>query len=151
MEAERADAVALITMLFLKEINKMKINKGYIIAGMVIAFMLFFEIAAHADMRDQMTILTFSEPVQIPGQVLPAGTYSFKLANTDTRQNVVQIFSADGTVVLATLQTASTERLKATGDTVITLAEGSSEPVTLVKWFYPGSLIGNEFLYSKQK
>jgi hypothetical protein len=129
----------------------MKINKGYIVAGLIIAFTLFFEIAAHADMQDQATILTFSKPVQIPGQVLPAGTYLLKLANTDTGQNVVQILSADETVVYASLRTASTERLDATGDTVVTLAEGSGEPATLVKWFYPGSLVGNEFLYSKQK
>lgn len=28
--------------------NKMRINKAYILAGMVIAFVLFYEIAAHA-------------------------------------------------------------------------------------------------------
>ena len=27
----------------------MKINKGYIVAGLIIAFSLFFELAAHAD------------------------------------------------------------------------------------------------------
>jgi hypothetical protein len=129
----------------------MKINKGYIVAGLIIAFTLFFEIAAHADALDQTTKLTFSESVQIPGQILPAGTYLFKIANADDYQNIVQIFNADGSVLYATLQTISAERLKPADDTLITLAEAPGEPVTLVKWFYPGSLVGNEFVYSRDK
>jgi hypothetical protein len=129
----------------------MKINKGYIVAGLIIAFTLFFEIAAHADAWDQTTKLTFSESVQIPGQILPAGTYVFKMANTGNFQNIVQIFNADGTVLCATLQTISAERPKPADDTVITLAEAPGEPVALLKWFYPGSLVGNELVYSRDK
>jgi hypothetical protein len=129
----------------------MKINKGYIVTGLLIAFALFFELAAHADAWDQATRLTFSESVQIPGQILPAGTYLIKLANTDADRNMVQIFNANGTHLYATLQTVAAERSVATGDTVIALAEGSGKPNALLKWFYPGSEIGDEFLYSKQK
>lgn len=129
----------------------MNINRGYILAGLLIAFMLFFEIAAHADARDQATKLTFSESIQIPGQVLPAGSYLFRIANPDTGRNIVQVFNAEGTVLYATLQTVSAERLEPTGETVVTLAEESAGPDALLKWFYPGSLTGNEFLYSKQK
>ena len=129
----------------------MNINKGYIVAGLLIAFMLFFEIAAHADARDQATKLTFNESIQIPGQVLPAGSYLFRIANPDTGRNIVQVFNAEGTVLYATLQTVSAERLEPTGETVVTLAEESGGPEALLKWFYPGSLTGNEFLYSKQK
>jgi Protein of unknown function (DUF2911) len=129
----------------------MKINKGYIVAGLIIAFTLFFEIAAHADASNQATKLTFSETVQIPGQILPAGTYLLKMANPGNYHNLVQIFNADGTVLYATLQTISAERLKPADDTLITLAEAPGEPVTLLKWFYPGSLVGNEFVYSRDK
>jgi hypothetical protein len=129
----------------------MKINKGYIVAGLVIAFALFFEIAAHADAQDLTTQLTFSESVQIPGQILPAGTYVFKMANTGNYQNIVQIFNADESVLYATLHTVSAERLKPADDTVITLAGAPGEPVTLLKWFYPGNLVGNEFVYSRDK
>ena len=37
---------------------------------------------AYADEWDQKTIFTFSAPVEIPGQVLGAGTYVFKLADS---------------------------------------------------------------------
>jgi hypothetical protein len=129
----------------------MKTNKGYLIVGLIIAFTLFFELAAHADPRDQATTMTFSESVQIPGQVLPAGTYLFELVNPDHDQDVVRIFNSDRTV-LATLQTIPTERREPTGDTTITLAEqGAGKPDALLTWFYPGSVNGHEFVYSKEK
>jgi hypothetical protein len=129
----------------------MKINKGYIAVGLVIAFALFFELGAHADESDEATIMSFSAPVQIPGQVLPAGTYLFELADHGSAPNVVQVFSSDRTVLYGTFLTIATERQDPTSDTTVTLAEPESggTPV-LVKWFYPGQDIGNEFLYSKQ-
>jgi hypothetical protein len=125
-----------------------KINKLYVIIGLVIAFGLFFEIAAHADEFDEATTITFSAPVQIPGKVLPPGTYLFKLADTESDSNLVHIFNSDGTVLYGTVQTIPTERQQPTGDTAITLAEqGSGKPDALLKWFYPGRLTGNEFMY----
>ena len=129
----------------------MKINKGYIAVGLIIAFGLFFELAAHADESDQATTITFSQPIRIPGQVLPAGSYLFKLVNTGSGQNIVQIFNADRTVLYATLQTIQTDRLEPTGHTVVALAEqGTGQPDVLLKWFYPGRETGNEFLYPTQ-
>jgi Protein of unknown function (DUF2911) len=130
----------------------MKINKGYIVVGLIIAFALFFELAAHADEADQATTITFSKPIEIPGQVLPAGAYLFKLANSDSDRNIVQIFNADRTVLYATLQTIPTERQEPIGHTVVALAEqGAGQPDALLKWFYPGRETGNEFLYPKQR
>ena len=129
----------------------MKINKLYIIAGLIIAFGLFYVLAARADESDQATTVTFNQRVQIPGQLLPAGTYVFKLTNYDAARNVVQIFNSDRTHVIATLDTIATDRQEPTGNTVITLAEqGAGKPDVLLKWFYPGNLTGNEFRYSDQ-
>ncbi len=128
----------------------MKTNKAYFLIGLIIASALFFEVAAHADEYDLTTKLTFSQPVQIPGKVLPAGTYLFKLANTNDR-HIVQVFNSDGIVLYATLMAIPTERREPTGDSVVTFAEqGDGQPEALVKWFYPGETTGNEFVYSKQ-
>ena len=130
----------------------MKISKRYIAVGMIIAFTLFFELAAHADESNQATTITFSQPIQIPGQILPAGTYSFKLLDSNSDPNVVQIFNSDQTHLYATLQTVATERQDPTGDTAITLAEqGGGKPDALLKWFYPGRDTGHEFVYSGQQ
>ncbi|HTA68434.1 MAG TPA: hypothetical protein VK776_09155 [Bryobacteraceae bacterium] len=55
---------------------------------------------ATADEWDQKTVFTFSGPVEIPGQVLPAGTYVFKLADSPSNRNIVQIFSKDEDICL---------------------------------------------------
>jgi hypothetical protein len=130
----------------------MKINKAYIVVGMIMAFALFFEIAAHADVLDQATKISFSKSIQIPGQILPAGTYLFRLVDSNSDENFVQIFNPEGTVLYATLATVPTQRLEPTGFTTVSLAEqGSGKPVVLLKWFYPGNLTGHEFVYSKQE
>src|ERR1700719_1682289 len=112
----------------------MKIHKSFIAIGMIVAFTLFFELAAHADEDDQATEITFSQPIQIPGQVLAAGTYLFKLATPDDL-NVVQIFSSDRTHLYATLETIPTESVQHEDITVTIVEQGAGKPVALLKWF----------------
>ena len=92
----------------------MKIHKLYIALGLMIAFVLFFEFAAHADDPNEQTKITFSTPIQIPGQVLPAGTYIFQQADSNDL-NLIQIFTADRGALVATFQTASAERRDSAG------------------------------------
>ena len=107
---------------------------------------------AKADERDQTTILTFSQPVEIPGQTLPAGTYRFVLVNTETSLNTVQIFNADRTKLYATLNTVPASRTEATGDTVVSFAErASGQPAAIKTWVYPGMTDGHEFLYGSRE
>jgi hypothetical protein len=129
----------------------MKTNKAYFLIGLIIASALFFEVAAHADEYDLTTKLTFSQSIQIPGKVLPAGTYLFRLANNSSDRHIVQVFNADGMVLYATLMAIPTERQEPSGQSVVTFAEqGNGQPEALLKWFYPGETTGNEFVYSKQ-
>jgi hypothetical protein len=128
----------------------MKIHKSYVAVGMIIAFALFFEIAAHADLGDQSTEITFNQPIQIPGQVLPAGSYLFKLLNGDNL-DVVEIFNSDRTHLYAILETIPSKARKVPDDTTVTLVEqGAGQPDVLLTWFYPGSETGHEFIYSNQ-
>ena len=130
----------------------MKFSKLSMIAGFIIAFTLIFELTAHADEDNQSTKITFSEAVQVPGRVLPAGTYQFVLASGDSSRDIVRVFNADGTELFATLQTIPTQRGRETDGTSITLAQRSGgQPDALVSWFYPGMETGHEFLYSKQE
>ena len=127
----------------------MRMNKFAFLLGLVITAILFAEVAAHADTLDRYTKLTFSEPIAIPGQVLPAGTYVFRLP-LDHSLNLVQITNVEGTRVYATLNAISTERAQRTGDTVLVLADQKpGTPEALVKWFYPGDINGQQFVYPK--
>jgi hypothetical protein len=129
----------------------MRISKVALIIGFAISSLLFWEVAVHADPANQTTKLTFSEALQIPGQILPAGTYTFKLAS-ENDMDLVRISSADETHVYATLRTISTERREPVGHVVVVMAEqGAGRPDALVKWFFPGSTEGHEFIYSKQE
>ena len=129
----------------------MRFSKFSMIAGFIIAFALIFEVAAHADENNESTKLTFSQPVQVPGRTLPAGTYEFVLANSQSSREIVRIFNANGTELLATIQTVPTERARETDGTSVTLAQRpDGQPAALVTWFYPGMDTGHEFIYSKQ-
>lgn len=107
---------------------------------------------AHADEWDQKTIFTFSGPVEIPGQVLPAGTYVFKLADSQSDRNVVQVFSKDERHLIGTFLVVPDERLKPAGKPIITFDERASDsPEAIKAWFYPGENYGHEFVYPKPK
>jgi hypothetical protein len=119
---------------------------------MVIAFGLLFEVITYADELDQKITVTFSAPIEIPGKALPAGTYVFKLADSSSDRNLVEIFDSAGTKLYATVQTVPTDRSKPAADTRITLAEqGSGKADALLTWFYPGCLTGHEFMYSARE
>jgi len=108
--------------------------------------------AAKADPRNQKTVLTFSDPVEVPGQILPAGTYVFKLADTHAHRHIVQIFDKSQTHVFGTFIAIPDYRLHPADKTIIRFeerAEGS--PQAIKAWFYPGRNYGHEFVYPKNK
>ena len=108
--------------------------------------------AAGADESNQMTKIAFGQPVEIPGKVLPAGSYWFVLADSLSGQNIVQIFSGDWSQLDATLLTVPSYRGEATDHTEVEFAERPhSQPEALLKWYYPGRLTGHEFLYPKKE
>ncbi len=110
---------------------------------------VIFLLAARADEWDQMTKFTFNQPVEIPGGVLPAGTYWFVLQNNQSDRNIVQVFNADWSRVEATLITNPTYRRQPADQTEIKFAERPHQkPEALLKWYYPGRLTGHEFVYS---
>ena len=117
-----------------------------------------FSPAAKADDWNRKTKITFSGPVEIPGvhlkgwAVLPAGTYVFKILDSQSDRHIVQIFSADETTVYATILAIPNYRLKTTDKTVMTFRERpAGEPEALRAWFYPGRNFGEEFVYPKAR
>ena len=108
--------------------------------------------SAAADEWDQKTIFTFSGPIEIPGQALPAGTYVFKLADSSADRNLVQVYNKNEKHLFGTFLAIPDARLKPTGKPIITFDErpvGSPEAVRA--WFYPGETYGHQFVYPKPK
>jgi hypothetical protein len=106
--------------------------------------------SARADGWDKKTIITFSQAVEVPGKILPAGTYTFKLLDSPSDRHVVQIFNADGSQIITTILAINDYRLKPTGQTVMKFSERPGDsPEALRAWFYPGDEFGQEFVYPK--
>ena len=127
----------------------MNTKKKLVIFATMFAFLIMLP-AARASEEDQATRLTFNTDVQIPGRVLPAGTYWFIVVHSDVAPNAVHVFNADRSKLYATILTINADRLTTTGDTAITFADrGPTQPETLVTWFYPGRGAGHEFVYPK--
>jgi len=84
--------------------------------------------------------------------VLPAGTYVFKILDSQSDRHIVQIFNSDETTVYATILAIPNYRLQATDKTVMTFRERPvGQPEALRAWFYPGRNWGEEFVYGKAK
>lgn len=104
---------------------------------------------ARAGIWNEQTWVTFSAPVEVPGHVLPAGTYDFQLMNSPMNRNVVEIFNKQRTRLYAIVVGEPTYRVQPTGNTVISFSERPVDtPEAIHKWFYPGMLYGVEFVYA---
>lgn len=103
---------------------------------------------------DKRTMVTFRVPVEIPGisaQVLPAGTYVFRLMNSPADRHIVQILNKDETHLFANILAIPNWRLRPTDKTVMTFSERKvGEPQAIRAWFYPGDNFGQEFVYPKK-
>jgi hypothetical protein len=108
--------------------------------------------AAYADDWDKATRITVNQPFEIPGMVLPAGTYIMKIVDLAAERHVVRFLSEDGTKIYATLIGIPDFRLTPTEKTSITLYESEyNQPRALHNWFYPGYQYGIEFAYPKAR
>lgn len=128
-------------------------NKWLVAAFLLALFCtLALPTAVMADEADQATKLTFSESVEVPGQVLPAGTYWFTLADSDSDRNVVQIWNADRTHLVTTILAIPGYRQNTPEKTIINFGERpSGQPEAIQSWFYPGNNFGEEFVYPKTR
>ena len=107
-------------------------------------------LAAQGIPSDRSTYVTVSGPVSLPGVTLPAGTYLFRLADTQATRNVVQIFDKDRTKIFATLIAIPAERMEPSDEAVITFKETPADrPPAVHYWYYAGEKSGQEFAYPK--
>lgn len=121
---------------------------GCVLALAFIAFVPY----ARADESNQASKLMFNQPVELPGNhVLPAGAYWFIAPINVNEGQTVEVFNADRTELLATLETNTTERANITGNTQLTFGRAPNRPLMLMSWFYPGEAIGHEFVYSPHR
>ena len=131
----------------------MKIARTILTIFTVTLVMFMFAAGARADTAfNKRTVVTFNQPVEIPGQVLPSGTYTIELYETFGNRNIVRIYNADRSQLIATVLAIANQRLTSTGDNVMKFTERpGNAPDALKAWFYPGNKFGQEFVYPKAR
>ena len=107
----------------------------------------FFVPKVRADESDKKTIMTVNEPIQVPGKVLPAGTYVLKLLDSNDR-TLVAIYDADGRHLITTTQGIPDYRMETPEKAILQVEDRpDGGPEALKEWFYPGDNFGVEFVY----
>jgi hypothetical protein len=104
-----------------------------------------------ADTWLKSTRFTFNKPVQVPGVVLPAGTYVFERLDSNFHRGVVRVYSADKTRTLATFRIMPKEMINVADTASVKFTERAGQPPAIAYITYPGDTTGSEFLYGNQK
>jgi hypothetical protein len=124
------------------------------LGAVVLSMMTWHTAFAQLD-TEHKTVITFNTPVEVPGsnpQVLPAGSYTFKVVDSKVNRNIVQVSNKDETRVYTTILAIPTHREVETDKTVMTFEErAAGQPQALRAWFYPHERSGQEFVYSKDR
>ncbi len=121
------------------------------LTGSLLALVSASPVSAQTALNNK-TVLTFTQPVEVPGKILPAGTYTFELHDSGMNRHVVEIFEGTSTKLVALVLAIPDYRLKATEDTVIRFNEGApGVPQAIRAWFYPGQTVGQELVYSRTR
>src|SRR6185369_5386376 len=109
-------------------------------------------INANADEWNKKTYITISQSIEVPGAILPPGRYVFKLLDSQSSRHIVQVMNGRENHVYCTNLAIPKERMEPADKTILSFYEvpgGGPEPVRA--WFYPGDLIGQEFVYPKKR
>lgn len=99
--------------------------------------------------HDNRTYFSFSQPVAIPGAVLPAGEYVFRLADPDSGRSIVQVLDRETGEVHGLFFTQQAERGSIAEEPEVTLGEAPAGMTRSIHtWWYPGTTSGRSFLYT---
>jgi hypothetical protein len=134
-----------------ERIMKSQIAAGFALGGALLMVSALSPLVA--DDHDKKTDVTITEPVEAPnGVVLQPGTYMFRLMEITANRHVVQIKSEDGKKTYAIAMVAAAHRTQRTSKVVLTFWETpSGQPPALRKWFWPGDVDGQEFMYPHKR
>jgi len=119
-------------------------------AGGLVITMGMVAVHAKADVWDKKTILTTNQPIQVEDTYLEPGTYVFKLLNSSSNRNIVQIYNEDQNHLINTIMAIPNYRLQPTDRTRFTYYETPPGTAAAMRaWFWPGDNVGQEFRYPK--
>ncbi len=99
--------------------------------------------------QGRKTTVEFKTATRLPGITLQPGTYVFTMGDPKMKQNVVEVYSSDGTQKIATLLTVDYPTA-ATLNQATVLYPNTPTP-TLRAWYFPGEPVGRAFVYTEDE
>ena len=120
------------------------------VLGMGLMFALYVPVAG-ASIGDEMTTVTFTMPVQIPGMVLPPGQYIFRFADPENSRTDLEVINAMTTKSYGIITGIPIYRTNPTQTAEFVLKTHKSGTDSLYEWLYPGLHEGLQFIYPKGK
>src|SRR5262249_566792 len=88
--------------------------------------------------------------VEFRGVPLPAGSYTFELADPNASRHIIRVSEKESGKHLGLFMTIPNTRLDPPSDNLIMFAERPAGlPPAIQVWFYPGERTGEEFVYPK--
>ncbi len=117
---------------------------------LVIALTILTALPALAQQESVMDV-HLDKPTAIPGHVLPAGHYVFRLVDQSSYPGFVQITSRNGSHDYGFIQVFPSRRQN-DGNTRMLLSQPDQAGLARVKaWYFPGEKYGYEFIYTKRQ
>jgi DNA segregation ATPase FtsK/SpoIIIE-like protein len=136
-----------------RRIRMRSIRTGILAVAVAAVAMLPLDARAQIEPVNQDTFFTFSQPVELPGATLPAGTYLFQLVDSKSNRHIVRVLSEDRQQVHATVIAIPSYSIERPADEPqVRFVEGpETGPQAVKMWFYPGRTVGHEFIYPRQQ
>jgi hypothetical protein len=119
------------------------------LCGVVLLGVLATSVTGASFDASRTTYFTFSGNVQMPGVVLPAGTYIFEIVNPNGGSDVVRVLSRDRKKTHLMKLTRSIYR-ESRGDLKASIALGETPagtPPPVKAWYPQSETRGREFIY----
>jgi len=101
-----------------------------------------------ADDDNKRTDVTINGPVEVPGRVLPAGSYVFKLLDSQSDRNILEIYDKNEQQLITIVMAVPDYKLRTPEKPIISFEErASNSPEAIKAFFYPGDNYGLQFVY----
>ena len=117
--------------------------------AMAVAAVVLLSAATSRAWMGRENKLTFTQPVSLPGVTLPAGTYSFDIADSSSNLDIVVVRNAGRTKTYYQGFTQLVARPKGLpANAIVTFGERPADsPMPIAAWYPIGETIGHQFLY----
>src|SRR5271155_1219035 len=124
-------------------------NAGLLVATAFLAGASLVSPALRADDNSvKQATVTIQTPEQVPGSVLPAGTYVFKQSGSQSGWTIVQIYTNDDTAIVTTVLAYPNPKVASNGQNLVTYPANGSGSIPAIEGFvFTGDSTVEQFAY----